>query len=787
VQRATICAAARATVGALVLAAVVTVADPATSDALPDGRVYEQVSPVDKNAGDIVPSATRVRSGSTGDRVAFASMAAFAGTNGISISSDYVAVRDHDNSGSWRTHGIEPVQDATGYFGIGQGPSYDVLSHDLIRGIFRTRSPLTDAPNVAGSLNLYSVGNLANGGPLSYTLLTDSVEPQPVSSGFTGFVPPAIVGTSSDFSHVFFESQRRLTADAPPCASSLPDCPPLLYGWVNGNLRIMGILPESDGGGVAAISEAGQGAHNGFPLDRANSSDGSRIVFTVPQSSSDRGGDLYLRDDKGTLDGVDDGTVKLNTSESAVSLAGPATFWAASADFSEIFFTSGDQLYRYKLDASDDHHLTLLSVDNEPADGSGGAVDGVVGVSDTGDYVYFVTTSNQLVAGGPTGPTGGPVGGKRMFVWHNGTVRQVAALNLGTETEGILGIGAVSTARLTPDGTHLIFVTEGTDELLTLYGHPAYDHGDSCPSNTFLQCAEIYVYDATGRNGDGDLQCASCDPTGARASSDATFGGSQAGIGQSGSTGYINHPLSTDGRFVFFNTNARLQPNDKNDLLDAYEYDTTSRELHLISTGTSNDLSTFLDASPDGHDVFFATRDPLRSSDNDQNRDLYDARIGGTVDEGSGESPICRDEDCRPAAHPSGSVSPWASEAVAGPGDRLEGSNPPAVFGIKPISSRQRRTLVRRGVVTITIQSARPGLITLKVRLQVAHWSRILAVRRWRTNRGTTVHAKVRLPRRAQLGLDDKKRANMTIRVTHSQAPLARVIRIPLRVHGGKG
>src|ERR1700687_1045532 len=109
-----------------------------------------------------------------------------------------------------------------------------------------------------------------------------------------------------------------------------------------------------------------------------------------------------------------------------VTTAEPATFWAASADGSRVFFTSsaelttvsntgtangGEDLYEYDVKAQ---HLTDLTVDTNPEDTANGAmVRGVVGASSDGSYVYFVA-SGVLDAGN------GVAGQPNLYVVHDG-------------------------------------------------------------------------------------------------------------------------------------------------------------------------------------------------------------------------------------------------------------------------------------------------------------------------------------------------------------------------------
>jgi len=754
---------------------------------LPDERVWEQVSPADKRATDVIPKADRTHVSVSGDRVIFLTLTAFGDTQGVAASADYLAVRDADDSGRWSSHGISPPQDATGYFETTNylEPTYEEVSTDLSKGIMRTRSRLVAAPNVASALNLYRRNDLLSSGGGAYQLLTDSPTVQPPSSFFTSFLPPDVADVTGDLSHGLFESRRVLTADAPPCGDPTgASCPLKLYEWVDTTLRLAGMLPPSEGGGAAPESQAGRGAAAHLPYGTL-SQDGSRVIFTGPPfDPAHEAGSLYLRDDYGTPDVLDDSTVRIDAPESATPLSGPSTFWAASDDASKVFFTNGGQLYRYDLDAASDHHLTLVSVDSEPSDNaSAGGVEGAIGTSTDGRYVYFLTDQNQLVAGGPIGPTGGPIGGMRMYVWHDGTIREVGAVNAGFD-EGLALLGETGppnkTSRITPDGRHLVFISAGTDELLSLYGHAEYDHGTGCPARPETCRPEVYVYDATANGGTGDLRCASCNPIGAPATSNANFTGESRLGGTAASTNHQNSVLSDDGRFVFFNTGDRLQPEDQNDVMDAYEFDTTTGRVHLISSGHGTANSSFVDASPDGHDVFFTTREQLRSSDTDQSRDLYDARIGGTPDPGVVPTSVCDGESCKPVATQRSPRPSPASEMFLGRGDELEVHGPPPIFALEPLSAKQRKYLAHRGRAELKVQASQRGTITIRVRARIGGRVRVIQTLHRTLEKGGTLRLGIRLGRAARRQLIRVGRVRVVIGADYSQTPARRVLRLTL-------
>jgi hypothetical protein len=88
---------------------------------------------------------------------------------------------------------------------------------------------------------------------------------------------------------------------------------------------------------------------------------------------------------------------------------------------------------------------------------------------------------------------------------------------------------------------------------------------------------------------------------------------------------------------VFFDSAVALVPQDTNDVRDVYEWERdgsgSCRESpgcqYLLSGGANASESFLLDASANGSDVFFGSRAQLVREDNDEDFNVYDARIGG--------------------------------------------------------------------------------------------------------------------------------------------------------------
>jgi len=635
---------------------------------LPECRAYELVSKIPakaRHAMDVAPDTERTQAAAIGGAITFVSASAIDGTEGIPGSTELLSQR---GPGGWDVHSITPPQMPTDgvelVFGL---PRYEgEFSPDLSTGIFLSNTLLPEGTSSIDSRNLYLRKNLRS--PLGeYRRIT---APNGGLDSRAIRVGPFLAGASKDFSRVLFESPLALV----PEAEGLAEDEEKLYKWVDGaGVQLVGILPASEGGGPT-LSQAGRSARDGRYTDEALSDDGSRAVFTTPPYwEYSTGGPLYLRDDRGTLSTADDYTVRLNASEKSngggpggTDAAGPqpAVFWAATPDLSKLYFTSREaltddapegqlgvpKLYRYDLAAPEGERLTLLSVDKEPADGITDAGSGVIGASPDGEFVYFVGP-NQLQAGGPTAPA------ERIFVWHDGEVREVASLKTEDEAKRILGFysffevatGIAKLSRLSADGHRLVFVSEGTSEQI------GYDHGNTCPNvegevSGTTACREVYVYEPT-EAGPGRLQCASCNPTGAKALNNADITQVTRSFVLAGNS-YLNRAISHDGRFVTFTSGDALVPGDTNGRSDVYVFDTATGEVELLSDGASGAAAYFLDSSLDGGDMFFASRAQLVPSDEDEQMDLYDARVGGGfVEEAKVDPQSCGSADqCRSAA-----------------------------------------------------------------------------------------------------------------------------------------
>jgi len=198
--------------------------------------------------------------------------------------------------------------------------------------------------------------------------------------------------------------------------------------------------------------------------------------------------------------------------------------------------------------------------------------------------------------------------------------------------------------------------------------------------------------------------CVSCNPTGTPATSEAYLAGNLLTTPAPERNAFLTRNLSEDGSRVFFQTKEALVPQDTNAQSDVYEWERDGAGscdpasagfsesdggcLYLISTGQSDDQSYFGDASATGDDVFFFTRQPLVGQDQDENDDLYDARVeGGIAAQNPTPSVPCAGEACREAPGVPSVFGVPSSTAVTG-NDNLLPPTPPA--GQKVLTRAQK-------------------------------------------------------------------------------------------------
>jgi hypothetical protein len=693
---------------------------------LPDGRVYEMVSPPDKNGYEVRSVYTKTRSSDDGNRVAYTSVGTFpdSGATASAQVPRYVASRTADR---WVTRSVDPPVEANHMAGIG-GMINDPqesgnFSPDLLTSaVYGLTHPLAPGA-LTDRIQLYRRSTFAN----DYQLVSKASGALPTVTGLAFlFNKPTVMALTPSLDHILFETNDNLVPEASGTDVKL-------YEWDSGTVRLVGVLPD---GTIAMDAHAGNGSSffSFTETSQTLSEDGSRIVFST---ASDR--QLYLRENGGRPSAR---TLWISKSEKATPDAPQAaTFRDATPDGSRILFTTdaqlvgadqdaGTDLYAYDVDKPAGSHLTLVSRDSEPADGSAAGALGVLGMSRDGSRIAFAAAS-QLVAGAPQGQ-----GRAKLYFSDHGDLRYVDMLSAGTsdpgnpfspmeevknwvETQNQDFIRRIS--RITDDGRYVLYLNSS--------------------SNT----PSWVLYDADK----GTVACASCDPAGAPDPipvDGATI--------QTFADKYIPRTLvERDGRAqVFFHTAASLAAEDTNGMRDVYRYDSGDGSVRLISSGHSSSDTYFVDASPDGRDVFFVTRESLSRWDVDENQDLYDARIGGGLPDPSVVKP-CSGDLCQGASTPPPPAVAAASLTFAGPGNA-----PSSPDKAKPasVSVAKVKTVVGT-TATLSVKVPAAGAIRLS--------GPLIGTARKTAARAATYKLPVRLSAAARRALKRKHTLRVGVRV----------------------
>jgi hypothetical protein len=575
---------------------------------LPDDRGWEMVSPVDKNGGAIESVATTAprvfQAAADGQSVTYSSISAFGEPEGAPSVSQYLSRR---GGGGWTSEDATIPLLSGSYGDQPTTTPYQLFSSDLSQGIVlngkRCRGeegqcpvanpPLPGSGAPAGYMNYYRRNNAAQ-----FTALLTQGDVGGLALAPENF-EVQMVAASPDLDHILLSSCAALTPEATEASAGPESCDssePNLYESSADGLELINLLP-GDVEGTPGAEVAAQG--------RVVSADGSR-VYWVDRAS----GNLYLHR-RGA------GSVLVDA-----SLGGVGTFQTAAADGSIAYFTKAGHLYRYVL-------ATETATDLTP----GGEVQGVLGASEDGAYLYYETTAG-------------------LMSWHAGATTTVAASGDPSNYPPTTG-----TARVSPDGTHLAFLSSAS---LT-----GYDNAGR---------SEVFLYGPPPGGGAPTLTCVSCNPTGERPRGPSTIPGAVAnGKGQAAIDVYKPRALSADGARVFFDSEDVLVVQDTDERPDVYEWEAgglgscsaPSGCVNLISSGRSAEGASFVDAAANGSDAFFLTDGSLVAGD-PGSVDLYDAREGGGLP--PAPSPItCEGDACQPL--PPAPEDPTPGTLVPNPGN----------------------------------------------------------------------------------------------------------------------
>jgi hypothetical protein len=661
-----------------------------TTFALPDGRAYEMVSPPQKEGAAIQHGLPGIFEAATGGN-------AFTYITKVPTES---APAGYDNQSQdlstrgpsgWTTRDLSASHELSTSANITEGPEYRFFSSDLSRAIAQPLGLFTPCVSSEGktqpclspeaseptalledtgthTFTPFVTGCPAAGAPCP-ALVSEHAN-VPAGTVFGGvqegnenkecivgpYCGPYFVAGTPDLSHVLLESDIGLTEG--------PGAEGGLYQASAGKLTFVG-KGENEAGFDSVSNQGAYAAHGAHGI----SENGLRVIFKGkaegPHGEALDG--LLMRET--TPEDEEKGRLG-----EAVSL-GEGEPQAESADDSRVFF---DTHWNGEIEAENKTYgenkpltgqLDVWEQASKPGEPLAGKVtdltegtDGfrglVLGASEDGSYVYFVSAGVLAGSGATT------EGDANLYVDHySGTTWKATFITALSSEDGYdwdtapewdVAYRQNQPTRVSPDGRWLAFMSQAP-----LTG------SDDRDARTGMPDAEVYEYDAEGNGGAGSLSCASCDPTGARPvgieygkisanSDEAEAGTTEAWPDQAlvaanlpGSHGLRSAALAinyqprflSDGGRLFFNSEDALVPLDVNGTEDVYEYEpasegagncegtassTGSRTFEpasrfevevegtkekgesgagcvgLISSGTSSEESAFLDASEGG-------------------------------------------------------------------------------------------------------------------------------------------------------------------------------------------
>ncbi len=638
-----------------------------TTEGLPDGRAYEMVTPVHKNAallGDIFQGAQPTVA-EDGSRVILPTVQCFGEASSCSVNKG-VAGTPYEfsrTSQGWAATELAPsaqqfevssaaktnVNNGTALFDMPSPPNgqYD----------FYTRSPeglFTDIGRVTADVT----------GP----------------PGTKGPAQAAAILATGDLSHVVFGNEGH------PMWPSFDETAregASVYEYVagQGNLRpeLVGVSGGAGSESLLSICGTFEAAHNQPAQPDSLSADGRTVFFTpvlgCPGSGENVGHEVPAEGVYARVDGSETVDVSVRsgsdcTGECLQSEPAGAHFEGASLDGNKVFFTSTQQLTNNASEdiegtqniptcrdiatangcnlylatlAPDSEHKTVVAdlraLSAGDLSGNGPRAQGVMAVSNDGSRVYFVARG---VLSGVTNGQGAVArdGGENLYVSEaGGPARFIATL---AETTSDEAQWRGERANVTADGRFLLFTSQAPltgDDLRGVGGAAQVFRYDAVTGALVRVSVGENGFNDNGNAGVGDAQVASV-----LFAREFTAGGA-ARTGPS---------LSADGSRVFFMSPVGLTRGALNDVRigvdvvtgvqpeyaqNVYEY--RDGHVYLISDGRdANVLPQTACTSPgtisavcllgtdaSGGNVFFSSADQLVGGDTDSQVDVFDARV----------------------------------------------------------------------------------------------------------------------------------------------------------------
>ncbi|MGH2911294.1 MAG: hypothetical protein ACRDJ3_02340 [Solirubrobacteraceae bacterium] len=704
--------------------------------ALPDGRVYEMVSPPYKGGYGVDLGAAILATEENGNRVEYMSFGAFNGLTGGPKAPGYMALR---TDGGWSSVPLVPPA----------AISPETIGNDLSRSFSQSVTFDNAGPNYGAGkyqnetdvflLHDTSLPDTEEYFEVAGNIFLTSLEGKPFRSSVS------YVSGSPDLCHLVLDTDQPLLVEAEESQQIHNELYELDQGCSGATpaLRVVGLNNES-----RLISPRCEVLLGLDPRDsNAIADEGSEIYFTANVQGGehpdcvtgrhqifDRISGSKTIEVSRPLSEPCDGVVAPNTvpcEDAGTRMS--SDFAAASEDGSHVVFTTSQRLTGEDLDSgndvymagvgcpggpgegceSSDRELTEMSqVSHDPRAGQSADVLGVVRVAPDGKRVYFVaegdlltvTEEARLEGEGRDVPTDGAA---NLYVYELGTntTKFVTDLCSGPELSG-----KVESARCPPNlvagpqnrndteiWEHGNAETSGQDArylVFASYGRLVTGDADTA--------ADVYRYDAvTGRLDRISIGVAGYDANGNRDGFDATIGLHWGASLVTEKYELASRAMSEDGTRIVFSSAEPLSPSVSNGDDNIYEWQEGGGEgeVGMISTGTAGESDAEPVISPPGGDVFFTTVQGLVKEDTDGAADVYDARRGGGFPPPQAPRLECLEACQGPLSAPAPVVIPGSESQQPGenavPAGKVATTNKKGVVG-KHKKANKKRTKRRK-------------------------------------------------------------------------------------------
>jgi hypothetical protein len=689
----------------------------AYSKELPECRVFELVSPLEKSGRSI---ASLEAVSPSGESVGFQAEGAFAGVEGFDLEGKiaknyYVATRVGSGTGAeWQTRGtVAPPSDlsyANLISPLGSDFSPDLTTHQIECGLAAAgevgcavfangKWEATHAYWPSGgftNVNDAKEADIAQTPDLERVVVAPGVPLMPndhlskgglyeISKAETPSPKLTLINELSNGTELGIETTR-------PEAQI-----PLLGGFRSGS-------PEAGVYGTAyhAVSE-----------------DGKRIFFTAkPPGGVAHLQEIYERieGNPGAEDISLSGSIAEKECLASCPGASSAIFQGASGNGEDVFFTTDGKLVSSDTNETEDlyeyevatKNLVLLSEGTEAAE-----VQGVVRTSSDGSHVYFVAKGVLTPAAGPLGTTA-QKGSDNLYVVdpHAGaggtrSVRFIATL--AEEDDPLWGGGGSECVPTYEScerkGARKAQVNGSAGESLVFstYAHlDSEDHSGCGEAATVCTAQSVYLYQEktqqlTWVSRPNLKHLAAPYNEGRGASLESTI--HRSGEGAQADYEDLTREISANGEEIAFSSSERLD-RGADGAGETYVYlwhcpkagvtcTSAEHEVSLVSPGNASSAEPVMSAS--GNDIFFVTAAELVPQDEDQLEDVYDVQVGGEIGPPQAEA-SCFEEGCQGPLAALPEFAAPSSEIFSG------GLNVPAPSAPAKASKQAAKAAVRRGV-----------------------------------------------------------------------------------------